>query len=91
TRGENTVTIFQDQNGVKRLRREMTSKMGAYDDLINRQAQQIEQLKIKLAEYEQSKGQLLGKELLAALQNDQDFAKQFATTLATQLKNINQE
>jgi len=70
-RGENTVTVFQDQNGVKRLRNEMTSKMGAYDDLINRQATEIEQLKKKVAEYEQSQEQDIGKQIIKALKKEE--------------------
>jgi len=68
TKAENTVTVFRDQNGVKRLRKEIGTKMEGYDELIARQATKITQLEAKVAEYEQSKELELADALIAALQ-----------------------
>lgn len=53
--GESAITVFNDRNGVKKLRDEINVKNEAYDEIINRQASEIDRLKEKLEKYEKSK------------------------------------
>ena len=84
-RGENTVTVFQDQNGVKRLRKEMTSKMGAYDELIERQAAKIKELERELGSVKKSKNMQVAEALREAL-HDPEVADIIVGTLEEVVK-----
>jgi len=85
-KAENTVTVFRDQNGVKRLRKEIDTKMEGYDDLIERQAIKIKDLEGKLVEYEQSKELELGKIVTVIL--DGPVGKEFEERIMAGIKQL---
>lgn len=80
-KGEQTLTVFNDRNGVKKLRNEVNAKMETYDEIINRQAAEIKTLRERLAEMEQSKDKQLVEAFIQALENNPDIAKELTELL----------
>lgn len=79
--GVDSITVFNDRNGVKKLRKDMNTKMGNYDELINRQASKIKELERELAKLEKSKEKQLGTELVKALENNPEITQQLSEVI----------
>ena len=77
--GENTLTVFNDRNGIKTLKNEVNGIKKHYNDIINQQAVEIEKLK-------QSQEQILGDNLIKALNDNPKLAERIAEVLAKVLE-----
>lgn len=88
-KGADSLTVFNDKNGVKKLRNEMNTKMENYDEYINRQALEIERLKRELAKLEQSKEQELGNAISKAIQTNPEFSQKLLHDFINMLKETN--
>jgi len=88
---EEVLSINRATEQVKRLEQKFNGKMETYDDIINRQAAEIKKLREKLAEMEQSKDKQLGEELLRALENNPEIAKELTEMLIKKVIEKNPE
>jgi len=66
---EEALSVNRSVEQIKKLEQKFDGKMETYDELINRQAAEINSLRKKLAKMEQSKEQQIGNELVKALKN----------------------
>jgi len=90
-KGEDSLTVFKDHNGLSKLRKEIEQRNETYDEIINRQAAEIKKLREKLAEMEQSKDKQLGEMLIRALENNPKIAKELTELLIKKVIEKNPE